>query len=177
MALKLVTRPTLTPPVPSLMIGAPQPSRARYGFAGSGYSRHGRSLAGRARQFAGVFDNVTFDDNSLANGLDWFASQPQPSASDFTFPANATFPAGSAPSLSTLIPSIVKGGKDYFGAEAALNTAKAQADLAKAQGQAAVAVAKAGGRNAAQTAGAGLPSPTLLLVGGLALAAVMLLKN
>jgi hypothetical protein len=40
-----------------------------------------------------------------------------------------------------------------------------------------VAAAKGAGQNAYQVAAVGLPSPTLLLVGGLGLAALLILKR
>lgn len=94
-----------------------------------------------------------------------------PSTIDFSSAASST------PDFSKLASGIVKGASDFYGAQAAINDAKYKAQLAKAQAQTAVAVAKAGGANAALTAKAGLPSPTLLLIGGLGLAAILILKR
>lgn len=72
---------------------------------------------------------------------------------------------------------IVKGATDFYAAQSAVQGAKYGAQLAKANAQAAINIAKAGGQNAAATAGAGLPSPSLLLIGGLGLAALLILKK
>jgi hypothetical protein len=76
-----------------------------------------------------------------------------------------------------IVGQVVKGGVDYYNALNTINAAKYNSKLLKAQAQAAVQEAKAGGIYAAQAARIGGPSPSLLLVGGLALAALLVLKR
>jgi hypothetical protein len=78
---------------------------------------------------------------------------------------------------NTTANQVIKGAVDYYAALSAINAAKYQAKLTKAQAQGAVAAARAGGINAAETARAGLPSPSLLIVAAAALAAVFILKK
>jgi len=80
-------------------------------------------------------------------------------------------------SLTDLTGEIAKGAVQYYDTLNTINAAKYQSKLLKAQAQGAVAAAKGAGQNAAQVAAVGLPSPTLLLVGGLALAALMIVKR
>lgn len=99
---------------------------------------------------------------------------PTFTASDF----DLSLPKSVGPlDLSAIANQIVKGAQTYYGAQAAVNTANYAAQLSKAKAQAALNITKAGGTNAARTAGAGLPSPTLLLFAGLGLAAVLVLKK
>lgn len=79
--------------------------------------------------------------------------------------------------LPDTLSKVATGATDWYSTLAAIDSAKLNRSLLKAQGQAAVATARAGGVNAAQTALVGLPSPSLLVVGGLALAALVLLKR
>ncbi len=79
--------------------------------------------------------------------------------------------------LGAALGDVVKGGTDYYSALNAINQAKYGSKLIKAQAQAAVAQAKAGGVNAVEVARTGLPSPTLLVVGAGLLAALMILKK
>ncbi len=79
--------------------------------------------------------------------------------------------------LADISGDIAKGAVKYYDTLNAINAAKYQSKLYKAQAQGAVAAAKGAGQNAYQVAAVGLPSPTLLLVGGLALAALMIVKR
>lgn len=72
---------------------------------------------------------------------------------------------------------ILKGATDYYTLKTQIDQAKYAAQLAKANAKNAVAQARAQGVYDAQAARVGSPSPSLLLVGGLALAALMVLKS
>lgn len=80
-------------------------------------------------------------------------------------------------SITDVAGDIAKGAVQYYDTVNAINAAKYQSKLFKAQAQGAVAAAKGAGQNAAQVAAVGLPSPTLLLVAGTALAALVILKR
>lgn len=125
----------------------------------------------------GGLDFSTLPDlpTTASGAVDWSQIQApvSVSASDYTLPQ----PAGGAFDLATFAKSIVGGAQTYYGAQTAIQNAEAAANLAKARNQAAIAITKAGGQNAVKTAGAGLPSPTLLLLAGVGLAAVVLLKK
>lgn len=120
--------------------------------------------------FTGDFSDLP---TTSSGAIDWGAmSFPAPNL-DFSLPTSA----GSAFDLSKVANQVTKGAQTWFGAQTAINNADYASQLAKARAQAAVAQAKAGGANAAQTARAGLPSPTLLLAAGVALGAVLLLRR
>lgn len=72
---------------------------------------------------------------------------------------------------------IASGAVTYYDTLNQINAAKYGAKLTKAQAQAAVAQAKAAGAANAEFARAGTPSQSLLLMGGLALAALLVLKK
>lgn len=69
-------------------------------------------------------------------------------------------------SLDTLANTIVHGAETYYGTQAQIEQAKYNAQIARAQGQ-----------NAVQVAKVGLPSPQVLLIGGLGIVALMLLTG
>lgn len=79
--------------------------------------------------------------------------------------------------LGQVAAEVATGANTYYGTLAQINQAKYGSKLLKAQAQAKVAEAKAYGQGAASTAAAGLPSPTLLLVGGIGLAALLILRR
>ena len=97
-------------------------------------------------------------------------STGSPSISDLI-----TKPTGG--SIGDVAGQVVTGAVQYYDALNQINAAKYQSKLLKAQAQGAVASAKAGGVNAAEVARAGVPSPSLLLVAGLGLAALLILKR
>lgn len=111
---------------------------------------------------------------SSTGAIDWgaMALPPQPDFGVLTAPKVA-----SGSDFADLAKEIVNGAQTFFGAQAAITNAQTEAQLARARGQAAVAITKAGGSNAARTAGAGLPSPTLLLFAALGLGAIVILKK
>jgi hypothetical protein len=127
---------------------------------------------------SGSFDPADPGGNPLSMGalpltatgaVDWSQlTNPFPivSAADFTLPTQA-------PSLGDLFSQITKAGTSAIGAQSQLTTAQNQAAILKAQQAAQLAAAKAG----IKTAGQGLPSPTLLLIGGAALLAILALKK
>lgn len=94
---------------------------------------------------------------------------------DTSTPASTS--AGGGFDFAKIASDVVKGAQTYYGAQAAVSNANYASQLAKVQAQNAINLAKAQGANAAKTAGAGLPSPTLLLAAGVGLAAIMLLKR
>lgn len=79
--------------------------------------------------------------------------------------------------LSTLPGEILKGAGDYYAWKTQIDTAKYGAKIAKANLQNQLAATRAAGVNVAETTRAGGPSPSLLLVGGLALAALLILRR
>lgn len=79
--------------------------------------------------------------------------------------------------IGTTAAKIVQGAELYYGTQAQIAQLKYGAQIAKASGQSAVAAARAGGQASAIQAGYTLPSPSLLMVGGLALAALLILKR
>lgn len=90
---------------------------------------------------------------------------------DFTATSSApviTPPTVAAPSFSdaikNLADNIAQAASAYYGTQAQIATSRAQAQIAAAAGQ-----------NAVQTARAGLPSPTLLLLGGAGLVVALAL--
>ena len=115
-----------------------------------------------------------FGDNSAAFDWSQYSTPIIPSTPIFS-PADAGAPSGSG----SMLDQIVSGAQQYYQGVASINQAQAAAQLAKAQGDAAVAKARAGGAYGAQQAGGAgaLPSPSLLLVAGLALGAIFLLKS
>lgn len=137
------------------------------------------------RRFAGFGDGSPFDNfdfsttpTTASGAIDWgnLVTPPIPvfPSSDLSFGATAV-PSGF--DFASLAKEIVGGANTYYGAQAQITNAQTAAALAKARGQAAVAVTKAGGANAVKTAGAGLPSPTLLLFAALGLGAILILKK
>lgn len=94
---------------------------------------------------------------------------------------------GRLPSASVAMPrkldagdtfaKVVDGANLYYGSLAQINSAKYGTKLLKAQAQGEVAAARSGGRAAAYDAGQGLPSPSLLIVGALGLAALLVLRR
>lgn len=104
----------------------------------------------------------------MAN-FDIFPPSGDPPAAVLTLPKNTN--------AADLTGKILQGANDYYSALAQINTAKYGSKIVKAQAQAALAQARAGGANAAEVARIGLPSPGLLLVGGLGLAALLILKR
>lgn len=85
-------------------------------------------------------------------------------------------PAGSS-GASDLFGQIAQGAQTYYGTLAQINEAKYGSQLVKAQAQAAVAQARAAGVAGAEYARAGVPSSSLLLIGGLGLLAILALKK
>lgn len=106
--------------------------------------------------------------SSVANGLNNAALDFTSNLPAVTAPLNLSSGGSSdfLSSLNQIANNITGTAKAYYGTQAQIEQAKAQAAIAKAQGQ-----------NAVQVASAGLPSPQLLLFGGLGLAAVLLLTK
>jgi hypothetical protein len=98
-------------------------------------------------------------------------------ASLLTMPTNLSLPTGSGSKTADTARQVAEGAQLYFGTLASIDAANLQRQLLRAQGKAAVATVKAGGVNAAETARAGLPSPSLILFGALAVAALVILKK
>ena len=73
--------------------------------------------------------------------------------------------------------TIAQGAADWYAFQTAIDTAKYGSKVAKANLQNQLYATRAAGQNVAETARAGYPSPSLLLVGGLALAALVILKR
>ena len=123
--------------------------------------------------------DISFDPSTAADAV------PNPFSGDTSWldqvQLPTTFPVSSGPSsLPAVTPpagGIVGSFNDVIGGLTNAVTS-VYGSLAKIeQAKAGVAVARAQGQNAVQTARAGLPSPQLLLLGGLGLVAVLALSG
>lgn len=87
------------------------------------------------------------------------------------------YPQSSGGNIGDVFEKIASGADTYYGTLARINEAKYGSKLAKAQLQAQLAATRASGAALAENARAGLPSSSLLLIGGLGLAALLVLKK
>lgn len=118
-------------------------------------------------------EGFSFDLSQLgSSGFD-FTGGSAPSSFNFQLPQlsaplniSPTPGGGWLSSINNVADTIVGGAKAYYGTQAQIEQAKAAAAVAKAQGQ-----------NAVQVAQAGLPSPQLLLFGGLGLMGLLILTR
>lgn len=106
-------------------------------------------------------------------GFDWGALNPLPSfdwnsigTSNSTFPVTSPAPAVTGWSISKALQTGADLGSNFFKAQEQIFGAQASANLVKAQGQNAVAKAKTGN-----------PSTYFLLIGGVAVVALLVTKK
>lgn len=111
-------------------------------------------------------DNASSGFNFSFPDISNLISSVTPNLSSSLMPSASVTPSSIGSAVSGFANDLTKAITGFYDAETAVNTAKANAAIAKARGQ-----------NAVATAQSGLPSPTLLLFGGLGLAALLIISK